>query len=275
MVGAGQGGGPRHAEPFDAACPDASAQCDQRRAPPLAWAPARAGSLQRFRFGLTPHPGPPPQGGRESARPSVPSSSAGRRPYSIMSGIARRLAAGQQERFTQVSRSLGTAWATERQRASPPPIARRKTGVLPDPLWWGRDRVGGRAMPSRLALARTLRRNATSTERRLWQGLRREQVAGFRFRRQVVLKPLHRRLRLPRGANDRRPPDYDPGGDCATHSTDEEMTRDAARSATLRAFGFDGVRFTNDDVFRNLGGVLETIRLRLAELRRRIDDSTI
>ena len=38
-----------------------------------------------------------------------------------------------------------------RRGASPPPIARRETGVLPDALWWGRDRVGGRALPNRLA----------------------------------------------------------------------------------------------------------------------------
>ena len=60
----------------------------------------------------------------------------------------------------------------------------------------GMSRVGGRAMPKSLTpLARTLRRNATRSERRLWQGLRREQVAGFRFRRQVMR--LHRRPRLP------------------------------------------------------------------------------
>src|SRR5580658_5405905 len=29
--------------------------------------------------------------------------------------------------------------------APPPPIARRKTGLLPDALWWGRAGVGGRA----------------------------------------------------------------------------------------------------------------------------------
>jgi very-short-patch-repair endonuclease len=63
--------------------------------------------------------------------------------------------------------------------------------------------------------------------------------------------------------------------DGATHSTDEEITRDAARSAALRAFGFDVLRFTNDDVFRNLEGVLETIRIRLAELRPRVDDKAI
>jgi very-short-patch-repair endonuclease len=32
-----------------------------------------------------------------------------------------------------------------------------------------------------------LRREPTSAERRLWSRLRREQIAGFRFRRQVIL----------------------------------------------------------------------------------------
>ena len=142
LVGAGQGGGSRHAEPFGAACPNAPAQCDERRAPSLARPPAQAG------LGF-PVPAP---------------------------GCPRR---------------------------------------------------------------------------------------------------VHRRLRLLRGANNRRPPDYGSGGDGATHSTNEEVAHDAARSAALRAMGFDVLRFTNDDVFRNLGGVLETIRLRLAELRPRIDDSAI
>ena len=63
--------------------------------------------------------------------------------------------------------------------------------------------------------------------------------------------------------------------DGATHSTDEETARDAARSAALRALGFDIRRFTNDDVFCNLEGVLETIRMRLTEPRPRIDETTI
>jgi len=64
-------------------------------------------------------------------------------------------------------------------------------------------------------------------------------------------------------------------GDGATHSTDEEITRDAARSAALAAQGFDILRFANEDVYGNLDGVLETIRLRLMELRPRIDESAI
>ncbi len=63
--------------------------------------------------------------------------------------------------------------------------------------------------------------------------------------------------------------------DGATHSTDEEIARDAARSAALAAQGFDILRFANEDVYGNLDGVLETIRLRLMELRPRIDESAI
>jgi len=63
--------------------------------------------------------------------------------------------------------------------------------------------------------------------------------------------------------------------DGATHSTDEEIAHDAARSAALAAQGFAVLRFTNEDVCRNLDGVLETIRMRLMELRPRIEDSAI
>ena len=122
-------------------------------------------------------------------------------------------------------------------------------------------------MPSRLAsLARGLRRNATNAERRLWQGLRRKEVGGFRFRRQVALPgsiadfaSLEARLVIE--------------VDGATHSTDEELARDAARTAALAAQGFAVLRFTNDEVFHDLDGVLKTVYLKLMELRPRIEDS--
>jgi very-short-patch-repair endonuclease len=63
--------------------------------------------------------------------------------------------------------------------------------------------------------------------------------------------------------------------DGATHSTDREVALDAARSAALAAQGYDILRFTNDDVFHNLDGVLETIHMRLIALRPRTDESTI
>jgi very-short-patch-repair endonuclease len=122
-------------------------------------------------------------------------------------------------------------------------------------------------MPSRFVpLARRLRRNATDAERRLWQGLRRKEVGGFRFRRQVPLggfvadfASFDARLIIE--------------VDGATHSADEELARDAARTMALTAQGFALLRFTNEEVFHNLDGVLETIRLKLIELRPRIEES--
>jgi len=133
--------------------------------------------------------------------------------------------------------------------------------------------MGGRAMPARLAsLARSLRRNATNAERRLRQDLRRKEVAGFRFRRQVArggfvadFASFDARLIIDPRTVIR--------GDGATHSTDEELARDAARTAMLAAQGFALLLFTNDQVFHGLKGVLETTRVKLMELRPRIEDS--
>ena len=120
-------------------------------------------------------------------------------------------------------------------------------------------------MPDRLSpIARTLRNEATAAERRLWAGIRREQIEGFKFRRQVVLGDfiadfacLEARLLIEI--------------DGATHSTHEELARDRKRSAKLTAMGFALLRFTNDEDFCNLDGVLETIRLKLVHLRPRFD----
>jgi very-short-patch-repair endonuclease len=124
-------------------------------------------------------------------------------------------------------------------------------------------------MPRRLRpVARSLRRDATNAERRLWESLRRKQLAGFRFRRQVILggfiadfASFDARLVIEL--------------DGATHSTDQEIAYDAARSAALVAQGFTVQRFTNDDVYRNLDGVLETIRMKLIQLRPRGEDSAV
>ncbi len=129
--------------------------------------------------------------------------------------------------------------------------------------------MGGRALAQRLApAARALRRNATNAERRLWQALRRKQVGGFRFRRQVILGGfiadfacLEARLAIE--------------VDGATHSSKEEIARDLARTAAIAAHGFVILRFTNDDVYRNLDGVAETVAMKLTELRPRIDGDAI
>ncbi len=118
-------------------------------------------------------------------------------------------------------------------------------------------------MPSRMTpIARRLRKDAMSAERRLWMGVRREALEGFKFRRQVPLGPyladfacLEARLVIEI--------------DGATHSSDAEIGRDASRQAALNSFGYAVLRFHNDEVYHNLEGVLETIRLKLRELRPR------
>jgi very-short-patch-repair endonuclease len=47
--------------------------------------------------------------------------------------------------------------------------------------------------------------------------------------------------------------------DGATHSTVREVAYDTRRTAWLRAAGFIVLRFTNESIETNLGGVLETI----------------
>jgi very-short-patch-repair endonuclease len=124
-------------------------------------------------------------------------------------------------------------------------------------------------MPRELRpIARSLRRDATNAERRLWEGLRRKQVAGFRFRRQVILGGFIADF----ASFDAR---LVVEVDGATHSTEQEIAYDAARSAALAAQGFTVLRFTNEDVYCNRGGVLETIRMKLMELRPRTGGSAI
>jgi very-short-patch-repair endonuclease len=131
--------------------------------------------------------------------------------------------------------------------------------------------VGGRTVARRLTpVARSLRRHATAAERRLWQGLRRAQVEAFRFRRQVILGGVIADFA---SFDARLVIEVDGATHSTAHSTAREVARDAARSAALAAEGYAVLRFTNDEVFRNLDGVLETIRALLMTLRPRIDDS--
>jgi very-short-patch-repair endonuclease len=123
-------------------------------------------------------------------------------------------------------------------------------------------------MPDALKLvARRLRSDQTSAERKLWTALRRHGVEGFRFRRQVALfgfivdfASYEARLVVE--------------VDGATHSTESEVARGARRDEILQANGNSVLRFTNDEVFHNIDGILETIRLKLRELRPR-DDAEI
>jgi very-short-patch-repair endonuclease len=104
--------------------------------------------------------------------------------------------------------------------------------------------------------ARRLRANMTDAERKLWFLLRRKQLQGFRFRRQV---PLGRYVADFACMSARLVIELD-GGQHAERTAD-----DARRTAWLESVGYRVLRFWNGEVFTNAEGVLETIRLALLD----------
>lgn len=99
--------------------------------------------------------------------------------------------------------------------------------------------------------ARQLRSNATEAELRLWSALRRHQLDGLRFRRQVPLGPFI----VDFACYDARLVVELDGGQHA-----ESGNGDAARTRWLDSRGFRVLRFWNNEVFENMEGVLTVIR---------------
>jgi very-short-patch-repair endonuclease len=100
--------------------------------------------------------------------------------------------------------------------------------------------------------SRRLRREQTPAESLLWQNLRAKRLNGAKFRRQHAIGDyivdfccLRHRLVV----------EVDGG----QHAGDQEEEKDAARTARLEAQGFRVIRFWNDDVMKNLDGVLTSI----------------
>jgi very-short-patch-repair endonuclease len=105
--------------------------------------------------------------------------------------------------------------------------------------------------------ARTLRKNATEAEQRLWRHLRHSlQVPGTHFRRQVRIGPyiadfVCHKLKLVIEVD---------GGQ---HAAD--AARDAQRTAVIDKHGYRVLRFWNNDVLSNIEGVIAEIGSAVAQ----------
>jgi ring-1,2-phenylacetyl-CoA epoxidase subunit PaaD len=99
--------------------------------------------------------------------------------------------------------------------------------------------------------ARSLRRNRTAAEQRLWWKLRGLRAAGFKFRQQV---PIDHYIVDFACFSKRVIVEVDGG----THSTEQERWNDARREQYLRDEGFHVLRFWNADVF-HIDGVMDAI----------------
>jgi len=100
-----------------------------------------------------------------------------------------------------------------------------------------------------LAQAKTLRKQMTDAERRLWYLLRVHRFASYKFKRQAPIGPyiadfvcFDRRLILE--------------VDGEQHADNDA---DARRDEWFSREGFEVLRFWNNDVLRNTNGVLEVI----------------
>jgi very-short-patch-repair endonuclease len=106
--------------------------------------------------------------------------------------------------------------------------------------------------PWRTNRARVLRSQRASAEEKLWSALRNRQVGGCKFIRQAAIGPYFADF----ACRERR---LIVEVDGATHGRDEEVASDLARTAALNRMGYRVYRVRNDDVVRNLTGVLDSI----------------
>ena len=106
-----------------------------------------------------------------------------------------------------------------------------------------------------------MRKDMTLAEKIIWKSVRAHRLCGLHFKRQVpcgayIADFLCQSQRLVIEI------------DGATHSTDKEIAYDARRDAWFKEQGYIVMRFTNDDVFNHLDGVLDTILNRLNTVER-------
>ncbi|WPG38434.1 endonuclease domain-containing protein [Variovorax sp. EBFNA2] len=105
--------------------------------------------------------------------------------------------------------------------------------------------------------ARTLRREMTDSERKLWSGLRSEQL-GVKFRRQHPLGTYIADFAC-----------LDPKLIVELDGSQHQVQQgyDARRDTFLRTQGFEVLRFGSNDPFVNFEGVLQAVLNRLNELK--------
>ena len=106
------------------------------------------------------------------------------------------------------------------------------------------------------SLARKLRHQSTDTEQLLWRHLRAHRMAGYKFRRQVVIEPyivdfvcMEARLIIE--------------ADGGQHL--KQVEDDLKRSVFLESLGYEVMRFWNHDILNDIHSVLEKIHSYLIE----------
>ncbi|MFT4026474.1 MAG: DUF559 domain-containing protein [Novosphingobium sp.] len=126
-----------------------------------------------------------------------------------------------------------------------PPLQGRGRG-------WGLSREKLTELKKR---AREMRNNPTEPEKRLWRHLSNGQLDGFKFRRQEVIGRVIVDFYCPAAK-------FVIEVDGETHA---DVERDRRRDAYLGGFGLSVLHVTNQDVMRNIEGVIMLVSQGLAD----------
>ncbi|MDO8877631.1 MAG: endonuclease domain-containing protein [Pseudolabrys sp.] len=110
----------------------------------------------------------------------------------------------------------------------------------------------------RVAKARSLRRDVTTPERKLWRHLKRLQIGPSHFRRQAAIGPCFADF-----ACHQKRIAIEIDGE--THTSASAQHRDEVRSRYLTSSGYRILRFWNDEVMTNIEGAMEVIHQTVAE----------
>jgi very-short-patch-repair endonuclease len=103
---------------------------------------------------------------------------------------------------------------------------------------------------------RSLRREQTLAESKLWACLRNRQLNGVKFARQISIGPYFADFCCHEAKLVIEV-------DGVTHETLEELSHDARRTVWLAAQGYRVIRFRNEELLGDLDFVLERIQLSL------------
>jgi very-short-patch-repair endonuclease len=155
------------------------------------------------------------------------------------------------------------AFEVEPRRQGPSPrVAKRNgerygEGPVARALPFGEIRMRGIRIPE-TKRARALRREATGAERKLWLTLRGRLLGDHKFVRQERIGPYYADFAC-------REAKLVVEIDGATHSTPEEVAKDQGRTAFMERQGYRVIRFTNDEVYKQIDRVCDAILAALAE----------
>ena len=114
-----------------------------------------------------------------------------------------------------------------------------------------------RGQAGHLDLKRRLRSNMTSPETRLWSRLRARQLQGLKFRRQHGIGPYIVDFYCPEQSLV-----IEVDGD--SHADADQIVRDQLRDKYFQSLGLRVIRYFNNDIVKNLAGVLEDLAGKLA-----------